>query len=416
VYPLGLACIAASIPEHEVTVYDPNTVAAPLDGLKEIIARCSPELVGVSLRNIDSTNKSEIVFYYQWVGSLLAIISSNCDAKIVLGGSGFSMFAKEIMEEHPAIDYGVYLEGESVFPLLLQHLAAPFKVPSLFYRQGGKICYSGDGQAVEINQAPPPAWDALACAPYLKGRDAIGVETKRGCALGCVYCIYGFLNGRKYRLKSPVRVVDEVEALVKKHKVTQFTFVDSIFNVPQAHAREICRELITRNISVTWSAWLNEHFFDHEFLTLLVEAGCRHIIFSPDGFSNGVLRILGKNLSMQDIVQSLLLVQRNTNREVELSYNFFMNPPGQSLANFFGMLFFCLLAKVTMKKRVHFEFSVMRIEPHTGLYRIALEEGVITKNQCLLNPTYYSNRRTQYLERMMKVLLSLRGKLSHANR
>ena len=71
--------------------------------------------------------------------------------------------------------------------------------------------------------------------------EAIGIETKRGCALKCVYCIYGFLNGRKYRFRSPEKIVDEIEALRKVHGIDSFTFVDSVFNVPQKHAEEICR-------------------------------------------------------------------------------------------------------------------------------------------------------------------------------
>lgn len=249
---------------------------------------------------------------------------------------------------------------------------------------------------------------ALALGPYQKRCDGIGIETKRGCSLGCIYCIYGFLNGRQYRLKRPERVVDEIEILVKEHGVTHFTFVDSIFNVPLSHARAICHEILSRNFTVSWSAWFNERFVDQEFITLLIQSGCKHIIFSPDGFSDGVLNKLGKNLSRKNIVNSFKLLQNNT--DIEVSYNFFKNPPGQSLTNFFGMLFFCLRTKLAMKKRVHFEFSVLRIEPHTELYRIALDEGVIYENQSLLKPTYYTNHQTRYLETLFNSLLSLWGK------
>lgn len=415
VYPLGLACIAASIPEHEITIFDPNIGELPYGRLREVIARCGPELVGVSLRNIDSTNKSEVVFYYQGLAELLQVIRSCCPAKIVLGGSGFSMFAQEIMENQPAVDFGVYLEGERVFPLLLRHLEEPAKVPSLYYRQDGHVRFSGPGHPLGGEQWPRPAWDRLPLAPYLQARAAIGVESKRGCALGCVYCIYGFLNGRRYRLKPPRRVVDEIEELARRHGVTRFTFVDSIFNVPLDQARAICRDLAGRGLPVTWSAWLNERFVDEEFLDLLLAAGCRQLIFSPDGFSDATLHRLGKQLSRREIVRSLLLVRRCGRQDVEVSYNFFKNPPGNSLANCLGMVAFCLWAKLLLRGRVHFEFSVLRIEPHTGLHRIALEEGVVNVSQSLLAPTYYTNCRTRHLERLLDGLLSLRLRRRHAD-
>lgn len=408
VFPLGLACIAASIPKHETKVFDSNTVANPFDMLREIAVDFTPEIVGISLRNIDSTNKSDVVFYYTWLKDLIAAVQAGCSAKIILGGSGFSMFAREIMEQESAIDFGVYLEGENVFAELLNNLDTPYKVSSIFYRRDGKVHFTGNAPPVDINDPPVPSWGALALGPYQKGSDGIGIETKRGCSLGCIYCIYGFLNGRQYRLKRPERVVDEIEILVKEHGVTHFTFVDSIFNVPLSHARAICHEILSRNFTVSWSAWFNERFVDQEFITLLIQSGCKHIIFSPDGFSDGVLKKLGKNLSRKNIVNSFKLLQNNT--DIEVSYNFFKNPPGQSLTNFFGMLFFCLRTKLAMKKRVHFEFSVLRIEPHTELYRIALDEGVIYENQSLLKPTYYTNHQTRYLETLFNSLLSLWGK------
>ncbi len=415
VYPLGLACIAATIPDHEVTIFDPNTAAQPYARLREVIERQRPELVGVSLRNIDSTNKSEVVYYYQGLAELLQIIRANSCAKIVLGGSGFSMFAREIMEAQPAVDFGVYLEGEAVFPLLLRNLETPFKVPSLYYRQDGEVRFSGSGVPLESDLWLKPAWNRLSLVPYLEGREAIGVESKRGCALGCIYCIYGFLNGRRYRLKSPVQVVDDIECLVRHHGVTQFTFVDSTFNVPLDHARAICRELAGRHLAVTWSAWLNEHLVDQEFLNLLHLAGCRHLIFSPDGFSDMALRRLGKSLTRRDILQSLRLVQQSGYDNLDVSYNFFKNPPGNSVGNCIGMMLFCMWAKLTLKHRVHFEFSVLRIEPHTGLHHIALEEGVVIEQQSLLQPTYYTNHRTRYLERLLDAVISLRQTGPHAN-
>ncbi len=408
VFPLGLACIASTIPHHEVKIFDPNTANNPFIHLKTISLEFDPAIVGISLRNIDSTNKNEVVFYYQWLKDIIAVILSSCSAKIILGGSGFSMFAREIMEREPAIDFGVYLEGEDVFSKLLDNLDTPHTVPSLFYRHGNEVHFSGKAPPVNINNTPLPAWDVLSVDPYYRGRDAIGVETKRGCALGCIYCVYGFLNGRQYRLKHAERVVDEIEFLIKEHDITHFTFVDSTFNVPLYHARSICHELVNRNLSVSWSAWFNEHFIDQEFITLLKKAGCNHIIFSPDGFSDDVLQKLGKDITKKDIDRSLKLLKKNST--IEVGYNFFRNPPGQNLTNFAGMLFFCLRAKILLKKRVHFEFSTLRIEPHTKLHAIALGEGVVDKKQSLLNPTYYNNRRTRYLEAPFSFLLSLLGK------
>ncbi len=411
VFPLGLASLAASIPQHETKLFDTNTVTDPFNRLSDLAADFNPEIIGISLRNIDSTNKKKVVFYYKWLKDIIAAAKAGCSARIVLGGSGFSMFAEQIMKEQQDVDFGVYLEGEQVFAQLLDNLDAPQKVASVFYRQDGKVCFTGKAPSAELKNTSVPRWDALSLAPYQEHqewRDAIGVETKRGCSLSCIYCIYGFLNGRRYRLKAPERVVDEIEFLVQKHGVSSFTFVDSIFNVPLSHAQAICQEIIVRKISASWSAWFSESTFEPEFIHLVKQAGCNHVIFSPDGFSNAVLKKLGKKISTKHIIRSLYHLRQH--KELEVGYNFFKNPPGQNLYNFIGMFLFCFLAKLIMGKRVHFEFSEMRIEPHTELYRIARQEGVITEEQDLLLPTYYTNRRTAFLNSLINTILRLWGK------
>jgi len=404
VVPLGLLCLASNLQKHEVQVFDMNTTKDPFIELQKKITDFFPDIIGISLRNIDSTNKTQIVFYYQYLTAILDDLAGYTQARIVVGGSGFSMFAEEIMDRETRIDFGVYLEGEKTFPELLENLEAPQKVPSVYYRQNGRVLFSGPRRPSDISKLPMPRWDILDdITPYTKEKDAFGIETKRGCALRCVYCVYGFLNGRKYRLKQPETVVDEIEELTGGHGVHRFTFVDSIFNVPFEYAKAICRELAMRKLPIRWSAFFNEQFIDRDFLDLLEKAGCDHIILSPDGFSDSVLKVLGKNITKKQIQKTYRLLRGHDHFEV--SYNFFKNPPGQTLANFFGLLMFCLKAKMQMRHRVHFEFSVLRIEPHTRLRKIAVAEGVLPQDQSLLDPCYYQNKKTRYLEILFNKLL-----------
>lgn len=408
VYPIGIACLAATLRDHEVVLFDMNTSTRPFDELADIIASSKPDVVGISLRNIDSTNKRTVVFYYPYLKQTVDAIRSRSDAKIIVGGSGFSMFAREIMEDDQRIDLGISREGEHAFPLLLMNLDSPEKAPSVYYRRNGSLASTAPGQQVDLNAVPLPDRKALPLSAYLAVPEAVGIETKRGCALGCVYCIYGFLNGKKLRLRDPARIVDEIELLVNEHGLQRFTFVDSVFNIPKNHAEMICREINRRGLKTTWSAWFNEKGLTREFIELAREAGCRNVILSPDGFSDPVLRNLGKNIAKEDILASYKVLKDIDGFEV--SYNFFKNPPGQDLLTFLSLLRFTLTAKRELGKRVHFEFNSMRIEPNTKLYDIARSEGVIAAGDNLLCPKYYTNRKTRYIETAFNVMLSLKGK------
>jgi anaerobic magnesium-protoporphyrin IX monomethyl ester cyclase len=408
VFPLGLACVKAQISNHEVLGFDTNTSKRPLEELKEVVEAFSPDAIGISLRNIDSTNKREVVFYYAFLKKAIDVIKKSSKAKIIVGGSGFSMFAKEIMADDPRIDYGVFLEGERTVQALLDNISAPEGVKGIFYRKDGDVIFSGAGEPIDLNNVGLPDWGFIPVGNYKDVPEAIGIETKRGCALKCVYCIYGFLNGKEYRLRDTKRIVDDIEHLLKDKGIENFTFVDSVFNIPLRHAEDICHEIIRRGLSVTWSAWFSESGLKKEFVELVKAAGCKKIILSPDGYSGKVLKALKKNITKKDILKSYEVLKRIDGYEI--CYNFFKNPPGQSLAAFLSLLFFCVKAKIQMGKRVHFEFNSLRIEPHTALYDIAVSEGVVRSGDDVLHPVYYTQKMTSYIEDFLNMVLKLSGK------
>jgi radical SAM superfamily enzyme YgiQ (UPF0313 family) len=409
VYPIGLACIkaAAEARGHEARIFDMNAAARPFEGLAAAIGDFRPHAVGISLRNIDSTNKRRVVFYYGRLKETVRAVRGATDARIVVGGSGFSMFAEDVMRDEPGVDMGVYLEGEETFPELLDNLDSPELVKGVYYRKDGRPVFTGARGPVDVNSTPPAVMTSLDMAPYRDVPDSIGIETKRGCMLRCVYCIYGFLNGRQIRLKEPARVVDEIESLVKSTGVRRFTFVDAVFNIPEAHAEAVCREIIKRGLGVEWSAWLHEERLTGAFLRLARDAGLRKAIFSPDGFSEETLKRLGKGLKKEHIMRSYAVVKETEG--IEVCYNFFKNPPGQDMRALLSLMRFFVKAKLAMRGRVHFEFNSMRIEPHTALHRMAMNEGLLGREDRLLYPRYYTNPGTAYIEGFFNLLLRLKG-------
>lgn len=404
VYPLGLAVLAAALARHEVRAFDPNTAADPDGELEALIRDFAPEAVGISFRNMDSPNGPEPIFYYNAFKRLVNRVRVLTPAPIIVGGAAFSLFAEPVMADIPDIDYGVFLDGENTFAGLLDHLDDPGSVPSIFHRSEGRVVFSGRAEPCPVGE-PDRSVVPLSGYADVAGPEAVGVESKRGCALGCVYCPYPFLDGRQYRLRRPGAVAGEVAALAAAG-VDRFTFTDAVFNLPRDHAAAVCEALIRSGNTLPWSAWFNERALDDELLDLVEAAGCRTLIFSPDGFSDEILRRLGKSLSMADIFRVYGLLLRRDNLRV--SYSFFRNPPGQTVGAFLRLALFCLGAKRKLGSRVSFFFSRMRIEPHTGIYDLALREGLIADERDLLRPVFYSQPSTAWLDQLFDFALKLR--------
>ncbi len=387
-YPIGLSYIAAALSVHEVRIFDPNVHDWPdcLNKLREEVRRFQPDIAGISIRNIDTTQRRDLFVQFKTVRPTLAAVQDVLpNIPIMAGGTGYSIFAKEIMERLPEITYGVYLEGEETVQELLQHLDAPEQVKGLYYRKNGKVLFSGPRPLPDFAALPKPRRDpAVIDISKYHGplHNIIGVQAKRGCAFKCSYCSYLFLNERRLRLRKAEEVVDEIEELVSKYGIKGFTFVDSVFNAPENHAREICQELIRRKVQVEWGAWLTPKGLNKDFLLLLREAGCKHIGFSPDAVSDKGLNALNKGFTVREVRESLKLVRQV--KGMAVGYNFFCVYPEMSFLDALKTLVMLFKIPLLMPGRGGVGLGWIRLEPHNELHKTALREGVINKDTKML--------------------------------
>ena len=98
--------------------------------------------------------------------------------------------------------------------------------------------------AEDLDATALPAYELFDLDQYFDHNISCAIFTKRGCAFSCTFCPYRSLEGVRYRLKSPTRVVDEIEHIQSAKNPKMFTFCDNSFNVPKKHAEAICKEII----------------------------------------------------------------------------------------------------------------------------------------------------------------------------
>ena len=396
IYPLGLVTLAGILKNHDVQIFDPNVSRDPSGEYHDRLHSFGPDVVGISIRNIRfySMREKRYIFYYEDIVPMIELIrQQDRRIPIIVGGSGFSMFPQAVLERHPEIDFGVYLDGEESLPELLENLENPGKVKGIFHRENGRVHFTGTKEFAK--DFPPVNWALFPPDTYSGELEGIGILSKRGCILECLYCNYPFLTGNRLRLRSPETVVDEIEYLNRRYGVEQFTFADTVFNVPKGHAESVCMEIVKRNLPVRWTAWFNEKTFGRNFMDLAIRAGCERFQFSPDAFSDQSLKLLRKNISTQQILDTYQLMRRD--KRARVSYNFMIGVPGENLLSFIRMLLFALRLKLFLRGRlVQLNFTKLRIEPNTGLEKYAREEGIITEESDLMAPTLYPS----ILERM----------------
>ena len=247
VYPLGMSVIAAALTEagHEVQQTDFLQQKISLEAIVKEVELFGPDLIGISVRNIDNVNLMHEQHYIQNVKKIVQQIRAVTDVKIILGGAGFSLIPDLILKETGA-DYGIVGEGE-VLAVEFANNASRGVYPSEQILASAQRL-AGD----QINSA---LYDANIMEFYLHNGNIASVQTKRGCTYKCVYCTYPVLEGSQLRRRNPRAVVDDIVILRDKFKAKYIFFVDSVFNDDEGAYLEVIDEMLRRDVSIPWTAY-----------------------------------------------------------------------------------------------------------------------------------------------------------------
>jgi len=414
VYPIGIVLLAGCLQGagHEVSILDMNLKTDPYGALKERLLAFQPEAIGLSLRNIDPLGNKTSSLISPFIVTARLIAAVLPQARLIVGGTGFSLFPKRLMLEIPELDYGIVGEAEVTFPALLRSIDNPPALPGLCWREGSKIRTSPPATNFDMTHYVPA--NRLLLDPELyKGINSyvptIGIEAKRGCALNCAYCVYPQLQGSRLRCRPTAAVVDEMERLNKDYGIESFHFTDPVLNVPRGHLEGICEEILRRKLKVRWDGFMREDQLNENNVALFERAGCECFSFSPDGLSQESLDVLGKNLSEAQILKAASLVAQTDTVSV---YHFMVNVPGETEKTCEkSMKFVEKLYEVHSKKKNlgTLILNNIRILPGTAIEVMARANGVINAETDLLYPTYYNPKPFNTLRYKLETLQQCRN-------
>ena len=333
VYPLGLSRLSSLVPAaYTKSALDMNLFPDPWPALKNLIDDRQPDIVALSLRNIDPL-AGHLVSYLSSLKTAAALVRKILpDSRILAGGPAFSLFGVRLMEAVSEIDYGLVGEGERVFPAIIERHIDAGAVPGLLWRKEGRIQENPRGPGILLDAIPPMDRAAFDPKDYTKGNAyvaSIGIEGKRGCDLSCGYCVYPCIGGAGMRLRSPRIIVDEIEFLKKEYDISLFHFTDAVVNRPVDHFEAVLGEFIGRKLEVGWTGFFREDALDRRLADLAKAAGLVAVYFSADALTDHGLKLLGKRLTKQDILRAAKVTAES---QMLTMCHFLLNLPGDGEA------------------------------------------------------------------------------------
>lgn len=228
------------------------------------------------------------------------------DTPIVFGGPQASVVDTATMEAYPFVDYVVRGEAEESFPALIRTIAAeaiPEGVAGVTYRDGGRVVRSPSAPIIrELDDLPLPAFHLY---PELKNCHYVPLELGRGCPFGCTFCSTNDFFRRRYRLKSPARIIEQMRHVRDTYGITTFDLIHDMFTVDRKRVNAFCEAVIATGEKFYWNCSARTDCIDDQMIALMARAGCKGIFFGIETGSARLQKIVKKNLDLKGAVERI---------------------------------------------------------------------------------------------------------------
>jgi anaerobic magnesium-protoporphyrin IX monomethyl ester cyclase len=330
VMPLNFPALAAylrrEMQDVELKILDCLPLKIGWKSLERVIADERPDVLLVG---------DMIVYMHE--GMRLCRMAKELDPEVVTiaGGTFHSHLPQYTMEHHPELDLIVRYEGEETLRELLETLRAGgdlHQVKGVVFREEDRMVQTPARPLIEdLDSLPIPAYDLVPVDKYspfgLLWPKAATVQSNRGCPYMCDFCSWSAQEGAhelqpdgtmrlipQIRLKSPGRVMEELELLYEKHHSRYLFWTDGTWNFDTAWLDELSSEIIRRDYDLGWWAFVRADLMlaqeEAGVLEKMVRAGLRHTLFGAERSNLAQMNEMGKDLEPDDFVRCSHMLER----------------------------------------------------------------------------------------------------------
>lgn len=401
VAPLGLSYVASALREagHEIAFLDLCFEERAEQAVSDIIREFDPASIGISFRNLEMMAYFRNISFLDGLRDVVSCCRRHSDARIVLGGSGFSIMPVPVLR-YTGCEFGIVGEGEWSYPELLRCLesgAGTDEIPGVVRIDGDEARIHPPRRDHSLGGLIPPARELIDHGRYIRAGGTANLQTKRGCPFECVYCTYPLIEGRAVRCRPPGEVIDEFSTLDRTYGLHEAYVVDSQFNYPLDYAKTVCERLITvrNSMKVWWTCMLNPGYVDEELALMLRLARCSMVDLSIESASDTMLERLGKGFTTADIRKTFAVLH-----EYRLPFSTWIlfGGPGENATTVKETL--SLLAELGVP-RVLFAVGI-RVCPRTALAERMREEGALAGERDLLEPVFYPSMAPEEIVELIR--------------
>jgi len=370
-FPFYLAYAAALLNKNgfKVKLIDAIAEEIPENVFSKMIVNIHPDLLVVETST--ASLKNDIEFLKNFCKNI----------PLVLCGPDINIRDPLFLKSNSFIKYVLFGEYEFTLLDLSRHLRdgkGLGDVPGLIYFDDKGDVRENPPRPIseDLDELPWPLREQLPLKKYLDAPCEMPAYTaqmwaSRGCVFKCIFCVWPQIMyaGNHYRARDAVKVVDEMEYLVKQMGIKSIYFDDDTFNIGKQRMLRFCHEIKRRNLNVPWAIMARADLMDEEILKRMKETGLYAVKY---GVESAVQALLDNSNKAMDLKKADKMIRFTKQLGIKTHLTFTFGLPGET--------------KETIRKTIEYaleldpdsaQFSITTPYPGTEYFRYLDEKGMI---------------------------------------
>lgn len=274
-------------------------------GLADFPAWVAPQIISKGVRLFGFSSICSSYPLTLRIAKLIKLLDPDC--AILFGGPQASVTDLATLSAFPYVDFILRGEADLSLPAFWEEWTGARRfsaVPGLTWRTPFGPQRNPDSPVIlDLDLLARPAYHLH---PDLSEALYSFLELGRGCPFSCTFCSTNDFFRRKFRVKSPDRMLADMRWMADQYGFRGFNLVHDMFTVDRRRVAAFCEALISSGEDFNWSCSARTDCVDEDLIRLMARAGCDGIFFGVETGSQRMQRIIDKDL---DPIQSRAAVE-----------------------------------------------------------------------------------------------------------
>jgi anaerobic magnesium-protoporphyrin IX monomethyl ester cyclase len=319
-YPcLGLAHLSSFLKANGVDVLtiDAKFDRLSLNEVEDSLLRFKPDILGFTAMTHEITHVAKAA------NRLKRILPNSLT---IIGGPHVTVAASRTLQDFSIFDIAVIGEGELTLVELVKSmdefdfnlnisndgrmttksLERLGSIKGIAWRFRNKIRVNEPRELIsDLDSLPYPDFD------HIKRRIKVyPIFSSRGCPYHCIFCCR--VLGNRIRVRSPIRIVDEIKYAINKLSPELVNFADDTFTYPKNRVMETCDLMINERLNrkIKWVANSRVTGVDQNLLNKMKAAGCIKVDFGVESGNPVTLRRIKKGITVADAENAIRMAKK----------------------------------------------------------------------------------------------------------